>query len=557
MTMRLRGAQMIVRALEMEGVDVVFGYPGGTVIPLYDALYDSKIRHVLMRHEQAVGHAADGYARVTGRPGVCIVTSGPGATNIVTPLATAHMDSTPIIVIAGQVATKSMGTDAFQEADIFGCSMSMVKHSFLLKDASEIPTAVRGAFYIATSGRPGPVLIVLPVNVQNEEADFKYPHKVEFPGYHPEKLKDLSMWNQVVDCINGADRPVLIAGGGVIHSGASDILRSFADKFSIPVATTLMGKGTYPEGEHLSLGMAGMHGRVAANRAIMEADLVIGVGTRFSDRTTGNVSRFAQNAKIIHIDADPAEINKNLMAQYYLVGDAGEIISGLLEEVKARDRTEWLKRIELFKSKEGYSEAQALSPRCLLRTLRGLVDDRSVVTTEVGQNQMWAALHWDARIPRTFLSSGGLGTMGYGLPAAVGACIAGSGRPVVCISGDGSFLMNVQELETCVRYNLPVKVVVLNNSSLGMVRQWQELFWSGRYSATLEPPSCPLVEIARGFGVSGFQIRSPEEMKPTFQQALDLKGPAVVECLISTSEKVFPMVPPGGGMDEMIVEAQS
>jgi len=455
------------------------------------------------------------------------------------------------------VATKSMGTDAFQEADIFGCSMSMVKHSFLLKNASEIPTAVRGAFYIATSGRPGPVLIVLPVNVQNEEADFKYPHKVEFPGYHPEKLKDLSMWNQVVDCINGADRPVLIAGGGVIHSGASDILRSFADKFSIPVATTLMGKGTYPEGEHLSLGMAGMHGRVAANRAIMEADLVIGVGTRFSDRTTGNVSRFAQNAKIIHIDADPAEINKNLMAQYYLVGDAGEIISGLLEEVKARDRTEWLKRIELFKSKEGYSEDQALSPRCLLWTLRGLVDDRSVVTTEVGQNQMWAALHWDARIPRTFLSSGGLGTMGYGLPAAVGACIAGSGRPVVCISGDGSFLMNVQELETCVRYNLPVKVVVLNNSSLGMVRQWQELFWSGRYSATLEPPSCPLVEIARGFGVPGFQIRSPEEMKPTFQEALDLKGPAVVECLISTSEKVFPMVPPGGGMDEMIVEAQS
>lgn len=557
MTMRLRGAQIIIRALEMEGVDVIFGYPGGTVIPLYDALYDSKIRHVLMRHEQAVGHAADGYARATGKPGVCIVTSGPGATNIVTPLATAYMDSTPIIVIAGQVATKSMGTDAFQEADIFGCSLSMVKHSFLLKSASEIPRAVRGAFYMATTGRPGPVLIVLPVNVQNEEADFKYPHKVEFPGYHPEKLKDLSMWKQVVDLINKAERPVLLAGGGVIHSGASDMLRSFADKFDIPVATTLMGKGTYPEGEALSLGMAGMHGRVAANKAIMDADLVIGVGTRFSDRTTGSISRFAPNAQVIHIDADPAEINKNLRVRYYLVGDAGEIMSGLLEEAKAQDHAEWLKRIELLKSRDEYYEDLAVSPRSLLRTLRSFVDDRQVVTTEVGQNQMWAALHWDVKIPRTFLSSGGLGTMGYGLPAAVGACVAGRGRPVVCISGDGSFLMNVQELETCVRYNLPVKVVVLNNSSLGMVRQWQELFWSGRYSATLEPPSRPLVEIARGFGMPGYQIRRPEEIKPTFQEALGLEGPAVVECLISTCEKVFPMVPPGGGMDEMIVEAQS
>lgn len=554
--MRLTGAQMIIKALEEEAVETVFGYPGGTVIPLYDALYDSKIRHVLMRHEQAVGHAADGYARVRGKPGVCFVTSGPGATNIVTPLASAYMDSIPVVVIAGQVATKVMGTDAFQEADIFGCSMSMVKHSFLVKSASEIPKAVRGAFYIATTGRPGPVLIVLPVDVQNEEGEFVYPPKLEFPGYHPERNEDLTMWGDVVEAINKAERPLLLLGGGVIHSRASAAFSSFIDEFRMPVATTLMGKGAYPEGNFLSLGMAGMHGRPAANRAILEADLVIGVGTRFSDRTTGRATCFAPNAKIIHIDVDPAEINKNIRASHFLIGDAGKIISGLHREIKARDRSSWLKGIEKFKQEEVCDDDSSyITPRALLMSLRKMVEPQQIVSTEVGQNQMWAALHWQVKFPGTFLSSGGLGTMGYGLPAAIGAAFALLDRPVLCISGDGSFLMNVQELETCVRYNLPVKLIVINNSSLGMVRQWQELFWSERYSATNEAPSRSLVEIARGFGVKGYRIERSHEISSTLQMALSQEGPTLVECIVPTKVKVFPMVPPGGGMDEMILEA--
>ncbi|QTX32395.1 biosynthetic-type acetolactate synthase large subunit [Aminithiophilus ramosus] len=544
----MNGAQMVMEALAREGVDVLFGIPGGTVIPLFDALMKAPFRQVLTRHEQAAVHAAEGYARLSGKVGVCLVTSGPGATNTLTGLADAHMDSVPVVVITGQVKTSLIGTDAFQEADIFGCSMPLVKHSFFVQSLDQLPKALAGAFYIARTGRPGPVLVDIPVDIQNGTGDFVYPPELDFPGYSAETAQDLSQLERARRLLEGARRPLLLAGGGVILSGADGELRDLAEAGSLPVATTFMGKGAFPEDHRLSLGTAGMHGRPAANLALCEADVVVAVGTRFSDRTTGRLDGFAPKAKVIQIDLDRAEVGKNLLPAAGLVGDAAAVLPLLKDASAGRDRSDWLRSIDEWKAAYPLEPSEpSLSVPSVIRAVRSLVDDDVALVTEVGQHQMWAGLHWETRRPRGFISSGGLGTMGFGLPAALGAALA-SGKPVVCLAGDGSLLMNVQELETCSRYSLPVKVIVFNNGSLGMVRQWQELFYDERYAQTMEAPRCDFVALAEAFSIPGFRIVEAAAMEATLRKALESPGPALVECLIPWRDKVFPMVPAGAAL---------
>ena len=549
-SLKMKGAQMVVRALELEGVEVAFGIPGGAVIPLYDALYDSSIAHILARHEQAACHAADGYARVTGKPGVCIVTSGPGAMNALTGLATAYMDSIPLIVIAGQVARHLIGSDAFQEADIYGSSMPVTKHNFLVRSAGELPSVLRASFYIATTGRRGPVLITLPSDVQQEEADFLYPPKIDLPGYRP-NAEELSTLQGARDALSRAERPLILAGGGVIASGAAGELITFAEAGEIPVSCTLMGKGAFPESHRLFLGMMGMHGRPEANLAASRADLLVAVGTKFSDRTTGFATTFAPLAKVIHVDLDPAEIDKNIRAHFPLVGDARKVLRLLTEDLRPHpSRRHWFEEIESWR--EAYPLDEDLLPAFALKALRSRVSAETVVTTEVGQHQMWAALYWQVEAPRTFITSGGLGTMGFGLPAAVGASLARPGERVICIAGDGSILMNAQELETCARYNLPVKVFVFNNSSLGMVRQWQELFWDRRYAETLTDSPCDFAKLAQGYGVKGWRAEISSEVESAIDAALSCEGPALVDILVPREELVMPMVPPGRSLTDFI-----
>ncbi len=498
---------MVVKSLEAEGVDTIFGLPGGTVIHLYDAIYDSKINHVLMRHEQAASHAADGYARVSGKPGVCVATSGPGATNLVTGIATANLDSVPMVAITGQVATTVIGTDAFQEADIMGATIPLVKHSMQVRTPEQIPTAIKKAFYIASTGRPGPVLIDVPADVQKGFGEFEYPDKISFLGYDPGRGADLSQLDDAVSLLEHAERPVIFAGGGVIRSGAAGKLTELAEKLEIPVVTSLLGKGAFPESHPLglSLGMAGMHGHPVANRALMTADVILAIGSRFSDRTTGKRSSFASEAKIIHIDLDPAEIDKAIGSEVWLVGDAGKIVDAITGSMKKKyfDRSHWLEELEMIRQKEPLPRnkyAGEIAPWQVIETLREITGGKSVLTTEVGQHQMWAALHYKVEEPRRFVTSGGLGTMGFGFPSAIGAALACPGQHVCCIAGDGSFMMNIQELDTCARYNIPVKVFILNNSCLGMVRQWQQLFfYEHRYSNTIYNRNPDFVKIAEGW----------------------------------------------------------
>ena len=557
---KMNGAQMVVKSLEAEGVDTIFGLPGGTVIHLYDAIYDSKINHVLMRHEQAASHAADGYARVSGKPGVCIATSGPGATNLVTGIATANLDSVPMVAITGQVATTMIGTDAFQEADIMGATIPLVKHSMQVRTPEQIPVAVKKAFYIASTGRPGPVLIDVPADVQKGFGEFKCPQSISFPGYDPERGADLSQLDAAVSLLEHAERPVIFAGGGVIRSGAAGKLTELAEKLEIPVVTSLLGKGLFPESHPLglSLGMAGMHGHPVANRALMTADVILAVGSRFSDRSTGKRSSFASEAKIIHIDLDPAEIDKAIESEVWLVGDAGKIIDAIRKSISKKyfDRSHWLEELELIRQKEPLPRneyAGEIAPWQVIETLREITGGKSVLTTEVGQHQMWAALHYKVEEPRRFVTSGGLGTMGFGFPSAIGAALACPGQHVCCIAGDGSFMMNIQELDTCARYNIPVKVFILNNSCLGMVRQWQQLFYEHRYSNTIYNRNPDFVKIAEGMGVSGFSATRPEEIRKTIEAALKVPGPALVDFRIPQGALVLPMVPPGGSIDKMIL----
>lgn len=552
---------MVVKSLEAEGARTIFGLPGGTVIHLYDALYDSKINHILVRHEQAAAHAADGYARASGKTGVCLATSGPGATNLVTGIATAQSDSIPMVAITGQVSTQSIGLDAFQESDMTGITLPIVKHSIQVRSVEQIAPSIKKAFYIASSGRKGVVLVDVPSDVQKASGDFYYPDSVEsMPGYNPHKGVDISQMDQAAALLERAHRPVIFAGGGVISAGASKKLLDFAEKFEIPVATSLLGKGAFPESHPLglSLGMAGMHGNPAANRALCAADLIITIGARFSDRSIGSRNRFAAVASVIHIDLDPAEIDKSIGSDVWLTGDAGFILDAFRKSVKKRkfDRNLWFEDLKQMREKEPMPRNEIpgmISPRGVIETLREITGSKAILTTEVGQHQMWAAQSFLVEEPRRFISSGGLGTMGFGFPAAIGAACACPGHKVCCIAGDGSIMMNIQELDTCARYNIPVKVFILNNSCLGMVRQWQQLFYEHRYSNTLYSRNPDFAKIAEGMGVPAFTVSDPQNVKKTLEEALEIPGPALVDIRIPQGALVLPMVPAGSALDEMIL----
>ncbi len=563
--MKLTGAQMLIESLKREGVEVIFGYPGGAVLNVYDEIYKTKFRHILVRHEQGAVHAADGYARSSGKVGVCLVTSGPGATNTVTGLATAYMDSVPLVVFTGQVPTLLIGNDAFQEADIVGITRSCTKHNYLVKDVKELPRIIKEAFYIASSGRPGPVLVDLPKNVILDSAEYAYPEKVEIRGYHPTYEGHLYQIKRALDLIYRAKRPVAYVGGGVILSNASEELYKFITTLGIPVTMTLMGLGAFPIRHPLSLGMLGMHGTFQANMAISESDLVIAIGARFDDRVTGKVDEFAPNAKIIHIDIDPTSISKNIKVDIPIVGDCKRVLRSLLKEIEAREEeTEkvegrikpWLEEIEKWKKKHvlAYDQEDVIKPQYVVEKLGELTKGEAIIATEVGQNQMWAAQFYGFSKPRTFLTSGGLGTMGYGLPAAIGAQVANPEKTVIDIAGDGSIQMNIQELATAVQYNLPVKIVILNNAYLGMVRQWQELFFDRRYSFTCMEKIAPdFVKLAEAYGAAGFRIEKIKDVEPVLKKALEFKGPAMVDVIVEKFEGVYPMVPAGASLKQMLL----
>ncbi len=550
------GARTLIEALQREGVDTIFGYPGGSVLPIYDELYDSSIRHILVRHEQAAAHAADGYARASGRVGVCLATSGPGACNLVTGIATAYMDSVPVVAFTGQVPTGMLGNDAFQESDITGITMPVTKHNYLVKDAGDLDRVVQEAFYIARTGRPGPVLVDLPKDVTNGPVKNGPPlsGKVSLRGYQPTYEGHTRQIDKALDLIVEAGRPLIYAGGGVVHSGASAELLEFAEAAAIPVTTTLMGLGAVPGDHPLALGMLGMHGTQTANYAVTECDLLIAIGARFDDRVTGKIETFAPGAAVIHIDIDPAEIGKNKVVDVPIVGDTKAVLQAFLQRMKKRgDTADWMARIGAWKAQYplSYRDDDRLRPQYIIRELSDILQGEGVITSEVGQNQMWAALYYCFKKPRTWITSGGLGTMGYGFPAAIGAHFARPDLPVVDIAGDGSFQMNIQELGTVAHYKIPVKVVILNNMYLGMVRQWQELFYDRRYAYTELPP-VDFVGIANAYGVEGIMVDEKEDVREALETALSTDGPYVLDFRIEREENVFPMVPAGAAINEMI-----
>jgi acetolactate synthase I/II/III large subunit len=552
----LTGAEIVVQSLIKEGVEILFGYPGGAVIPVYDALYDSPLRHYLTRHEQAAVHAADGYARSTGKVGVCIATSGPGATNMVTGLATAYMDSVPIVAFTGQVARNLIGRDAFQEADIRGITIPITKHNYLISDVKDIARTIKEAFYIARTGRPGPVLIDLPKDITVAATEFNYPENVDLPGYKPTYRGHTVQISKAAEAINSSSRPLLYVGGGAIISNAADEVRQLARKAKIPVTTTLMAIGVYPEDDSLALGMVGMHGTTYANFATSETDLLIAVGARFDDRVTGELDSYATDAKVIHIDIDPAEISKNVDVDIPIVGDVKDVLTVLIPLVEEKEESKWHQKLAGWKKKHplNYQEGDdsgGVRPQYVLKEVDRLTKGNAIITTEVGQNQMWAAQFYNYTQPRSFISSGGLGTMGYGFPAAIGVQVGNPGRMVIDIAGDGSIQMNIQELATVASYKLPVKIIILNNQYLGMVRQWQEMFFNRRYSATaIKGPD--FVKLAEAYGIYGCRAKNHEEVTHALKEILELEGPALLDIIIPEEENVYPMVPPGAGIQEMI-----
>jgi len=548
------GAKIFVESLLREKVEVVFGYPGGKVIPLYDELYDAPIKHVLVRHEQGAVHAADGYARSTGKVGVCIATSGPGATNLVTGLATAYMDSVPVVAFTGQAPTSLIGTDSFQEIDIRGITLPVTKHNYIVTSVKDLAKTIKEAFYIARTGRPGPVLVDLPVDVLKSHADFMYPESVNLPGYQPTYQGNYMQIKLAAEAINTSQRPVIFAGGGVINSNASEQLTDMAIKGRIPVITSLMGLGGFPEDHELSLKMLGMHGTMYANYAISEADLIIGVGVRFDDRVTGKLETFAPHAKIIHIDIDPAEVNKNVKVDIPVVGNAKNVLEKLIPLIKTIERKEWLEKIKEWKRRFPLNyefDDNSIKPQYLIEKLDELSDENTVIVTEVGQNQMWAAQYFHFSKPRSFITSGGLGTMGYGLPASMGVQVGNPHKTVINISGDGSFQMNLQELATISSNKLPVKIIILNNGTLGMVRQWQELFFDERYSATiLDNPD--FVQLGQAYGIKSLRIEQTNDVEMALKEVLNYDGPVLLDVIIPQDENVFPMVPEGASINEML-----
>jgi acetolactate synthase-1/2/3 large subunit len=563
--MKLTGSKILLECLQREGVDTVFGYPGGTVINIYDDLMDSPIKHILTRHEQAAVHAADGYARATGKVGVAIATSGPGATNTITGIATAYMDSIPMVIITGQVPTPLIGNDAFQEADIIGITRPITKHNYLVRDIKDLATIIKKAFYIARTGRPGPVLVDLPKDVQIATARFEYPESVELRGYKPNYSGNVRMVDKAAAMILAAKKPVIYVGGGATLTDAHAELMQLAETIQAPVTTTLMGMACFPKRHPLSLGMLGMHGTYYANMAITNSDLLISLGARFDDRVTGKIATFAPHAKIIHVDIDPTSIKKNVRVDLPIVGDLRDVLTKLLKELgehgdevtKLTERVKpWHEEIAAWRRDQPMSYAPSktiIKPQYVIEKLRELSNDDAIVTTEVGQHQMWAAQFFDFVQPRTFLSSGGLGTMGFGLPSALGAQAAFPKRQVIDISGDGSFQMNSQELATLVQYRLPVKIVILNNNFLGMVRQWQQLFFNKRYSQTCMELPIDFVKLAEAYGATGLRAEKPEEVEEVIKKAFATKGPVIMEFKIAREENVLPMVPAGASLNEMVL----
>jgi acetolactate synthase-1/2/3 large subunit len=556
--MRITGAQALLECFKREKVEVIFGYPGGAVLPISDALYSEKgLRHILVRHEQAAAHAADGYARASGKVGVCLATSGPGATNLVTGLANAHMDSIPMVAITGQVVTASIGRDSFQEADITGITMPITKHNHLIKDVRELPRVIKEAFYIASTGRPGPVLIDIPRDVSQAELDFEYPEKVELRGYRPPGKGHALMIKRAAEVIKAAERPVILAGGGAIASDAAEELAKLAALIDAPVTCTLMGKGVYPDGERLSLGMPGMHGTAYANYALHGADLIIGIGTRFDDRVTGKLTAFAPNAKFIHIDIDPAEIGKSVEPTVPIVGDVKQVLSALLKRLEKLDHSPWLEVIAEWKRSYPLAyKGDGLKPQMIIEQIHEITKGDAIYATEVGQHQMWAAQFLPCKRPRQFISSGGLGTMGYGFPAAIGAQVAYPDAVVWDIAGDGSIQMNIQELATAAANRLPVKVAILNNCCLGLPRQWQELLFGKRYSCVDLAPGMPdFVKLADAYGAVGIRVDTEDEVRPALRQAMKLRDrPCLIDFRINPEENVWPMVPPGGSVEDMMID---
>jgi acetolactate synthase-1/2/3 large subunit len=563
---KLTGAQIIIESLIAEGVEVIFGYPGGAILPTYDALLDSKMKHVLVRHEQGATHMAEGYARVSGRPGVVIVTSGPGATNAVTGIADAHMDSTPLVVISGQVSTTLIGNDAFQEADIVGITRPCTKHNFLVKDVRDLARKMKEAFYIAGSGRPGPVLVDVPKDVQQAEYQFKYPDKVDLRGYKPTIKGNPRQIERAVAAIEGSEKPLFYVGGGVQWSGAAAEITQLARGLGIPVCETLMGLGSFPASDPLCLGMLGMHGSYGTNTAVCNTDCLVAVGARFDDRVTGRIADFAPKAKtIIHIDIDPSSISKNVRVDIPLVGDIKAVLAEMLKTARSRESigkrkagwAKWHQQILQWKRDRplyedgNHSERETVSPLHVIEELHNLTKGDCIVATDVGQHQMWIAQMFPFERPRSLLTSGGLGTMGYGLPAGIGAKFAAPDRKVVVVSGDGSIQMNIQELGTAVQYGVDVKVIILNNYFLGMVRQWQEKFYAERYSySAMSVPN--FVKLAEAYGAHGFRIEKQKDLAKTMKEAFATPGPVLIDVVIPKEEAVMPMIPPGGAMSEML-----
>jgi len=566
------GAQALIKSLEMEGVEVMFGLPGGAILPVYDPILDSPIRHILVRHEQGAGHMAEGYAMVTGRPGVAMVTSGPGATNIVTPLSNAYMDSTPLVVVSGQVSTASIGTDAFQECDITGVTMGITKHNWLVKEAADIPKVVAAAFHVATTGRPGPVLIDVPKDVANASMEWYWPSSVDeldLPGYHPITEGDPAAVRRAVELLRAAERPVIYAGGGILKASAVKALRELAERSGSPVVTTLMARGAFPDSHPLCLGMPGMHGNYTAVTAMQRADLLVALGARFDDRVTGRIDAFAPVARVVHVDIDPAELGKVRAADVAIAGDCRMVIEAMLsamavtDEKPPRHLDPWWAQLHRWQEEfplhyEPASDGGPIKPQMVVEALREHTDEDTVLVSGVGQHQMWASQHWRFEHPYTWVNSGGAGTMGFAVPAAVGAKVGRPDRTVWAVDGDGCFQMTAQELVTASAERIPVKIAILNNAYLGMVRQWQEMFYEERYSEVYLSPDLPdYVMWAEAMGCVGIRAESPEEVVPAIEKANSIDDrPVVVDFRTDAFEKVYPMVPAGASNDAIVVHPE-
>ncbi|HHV65836.1 MAG TPA: biosynthetic-type acetolactate synthase large subunit [Peptococcaceae bacterium] len=561
--MKMTGAEAVIECLRQENVEVVFGYPGGAVLTLYDALYLAEYPHILPRHEQGAIHAADGYARVTGKVGVCIATSGPGATNLITGIATAYMDSSPVVAITGQVAVSLIGRDSFQEADIRGITTPITKHNYLVKDVKELPQVLKEAFYIARTGRPGPVLVDIAKDVFAAEIDFVYPQEVKLRGYNPIYEGDINSINEVYQELCQAKKPLFFVGGGLTLSNSSEIMRQIVSHTGIPVVSSLMGLGCIPDDNPHNYGMIGMHGTYAGNMATTETDLLLGIGVRFDDRVTGLLHEFAAKAKIVHFDIDPAEVNKNVHADIKVLGDLQWSLEKLLERVKERSNLEWQEQVAPWQQQlNNWKKEKPLTynknseqvlPQMVIETVSEITRGEAIIVTDVGQHQMWTAQYYNFKHPRSFLTSGGLGTMGYGIPAALGAQVGAPDKKVICVCGDGGFMMNCQELMTIADLNLPVKIILLNNQVLGMVAQWQRKFYNHNYSHSSLKTKADFVKLSEAMGVPAVRLDKKEQLSEVLEKAITDEGPRLVEVCIPENEDVLPMVPAGARLDQMIM----